>query len=74
MGIMEYECRTAISKPDIGSDQALYVAVKPRGNPKKDGQYKNYYCCHTCNQPGHFARECTAGTATVNYSNAKRQC
>ena len=29
-GIMEYECRTTMSKTDIGSDQALYVAVKPR--------------------------------------------
>ena len=48
-GIMEYECRTVMSKTDIGSEHALYVAVKPRGNPKKDGQYKNYYHCHTCN-------------------------
>ena len=45
--------------------------MKPRGNPKKDGQYKNYYRCHTCNQPGHFAWECTAETATANYSNAR---
>ena len=40
-GIMEYECRTAMSKPDIGSDQALYKGSETdEGTPMKDGQYK----------------------------------
>ena len=54
-GIVGYECQTAMSKSDIGSDQALYVAAKLRGKPQKVGQYKHNYRCHTCNQPGHFA-------------------
>ena len=66
-GIMEYECQTAMLKTDIGSDQALYVAVKPRETPQERWSVQK----HTCNQPGHFAPECTSAMATTNYSNVR---